>query len=164
LFALCSEGKAQDDITKKYVKDNSRGVLILRPQGLQGYGQYYRNDTLFLHAGKDLIKECNGNVYLNDRFFGSAFEGDTVILHKATFFRKAKLEFRRVEYVAKRLPNGSVYFIPKNPPPQMEFQVHKTEDENKFKIYLNGVDRGDVFANDTVILRPRGTLTIKRHE
>ena len=91
LFALSSESKAQEDISKKYVKDNSRGVLILRPQGLQGYGQYYRNDTLFLHAGKDLIKDCNGSVYLNDHFAGHANVGDTVILNKATFFKKAKL-------------------------------------------------------------------------
>ena len=114
LFALNSESKAQEDISKKYVKDNSRGILILRPKGLQGYGQYYRNDTLFLHAGKDLIKECKGNVYLNDHFAGHANIGDTVILNKATFFRKAKLEFRRVEYQEIPGYRGAIFLFPKH--------------------------------------------------
>ena len=43
----------------------------------------------------------------------------------------------------------------------MEFQIHKTDNENKLKLFLNGEDRGEVFTNDTVILRPRGTLIIK---
>jgi hypothetical protein len=34
LFALSPESKAQTDISKKYVKDNSRGIVILRPRGL----------------------------------------------------------------------------------------------------------------------------------
>ena len=163
LFALCPESKAQVDM-KKYVEDNSRGIIWLRPKGLLGYGQYFRNDTLFLHAGKDLIKEFNGNVYLNDRFFDCAYEGDTVIFHKASFLKRAKLEFKHVEYKETRLPNGSVYIIPKYPPTQMQFEIHKTEDVNKFKLFINGVDKGDVLKNDTVILRPRGTLIIKRHE
>jgi len=167
LFALSSESKAQATIYKNHFQNTSRrGFQWFLPREKEFFSshEYLRNDTLFITAGEHLIKEYNGNVFLNDQFAGRAFEGDTVILHKATLFRKTKLEFRQVEYVAKRLPNGSVYVIPKNPPPQMEFQVHMTEDENKFKIYLNGVDRGDVFVNDTVILRPRGTLTIKRHE
>jgi transcriptional regulator with XRE-family HTH domain len=168
LFALCSESKAQTDISKKYVKDNSRGVLILRPKGLLGYGQYYRNDTLFLHAGKDLIKECNGNVYLNDRFSGRADEGDTVILHKATFLKKAKLEFRRVEY--QKIPGykGAIFIFPKYPLLRMAhndkmyyWSGNYEVSEKDNQIFLNGAYQGEAIANDTVILRPRGTLIIK---
>jgi len=168
LFVLSSESKAQEDISKKYVKDNSRGILILRPKGLQGYGQYYRSDTLFLHAGKDLIKECKGNVYLNDQFAGRANVGDTVILNKATFFRKAKLEFRRVEY--QEIPGfrGVIFLFPKHlylrmaHNDKMYYWVGKDEiAEKDDKIYLNGVYQGDAVAKDTVILNPRGVLTIK---
>jgi len=169
LFALCPESKAQTDISKKYVKDNSRGIVILRPKGLIGYGQYYRNDTLFLQAGKDLIKECGGNVYLNDNFAGNAYDGDTVILNKATFFKKAKLEFKRMEY--QKIPGyGNATFVfPKHLSLRMahndkmyywvgNYEITEKDD----KIFLNGVYQGEVFANDTVILNPKGTLTIKR--
>jgi transcriptional regulator with XRE-family HTH domain len=168
LFALCSESNAQADISEKYVKDNSRGILMLRPKGLQGYGQYYRNDTLFLHAGKDLIKECNGTVYLNDQFTGRANVGDTVILNKATFFRKANLEFRRVEYQEIPGYRGIIFLFPKHlnlrmaHNDKMYYWVGKDEiAEKDDKIYLNGVYQGDAVAKDTVILNSRGILTIK---
>ena len=164
LFALNSESKAQTNVFKNhYIHDTKGDIIWFLPREREFFSSrmYYRNDTLIVTAGKYLIKERNGNVYLNDRFFGSAFEGDTVILHKATFLKKAKLEFRRVEYEETRLPNGFVFVVPKRFSPHLQFQVHKTENENKHKIFLNGVDRGEVFANDTVILRPRGTLIFK---
>ena len=168
LFALTPESKAQVDISKKYVKDNSRGIVILRPRGLLGYGQYYRNDTLFLHAGKDLIKECNGNVFLNNLFAGRANDGDTVILNKATFLKKAKLEFRPVEY--QNIPGyrGANFIFPKHlylrmaHNDKMYYWVGNYEiAEKDDKIFLNGVYQGEAFAKDTVILSPRGRLTIK---
>ena len=168
LFALCSESKAQDDISKKYVKDNSRKITWLLPKGLSGYGSYFRSDTLFLRAGKDLIKEYNGNVYLNDQFVGSAIESDTVILKKATLFKKAKLEIRRVEYVEILGNTGIIYVLPMLPlsmqkdDDTMYYKVGKHEiTEKDNKIYFNGVYQSEAFANDTVILRPNGILTIK---
>jgi transcriptional regulator with XRE-family HTH domain len=166
LFVLCSESKAQ--ASKNYVKDNSRGIVMLRPRGLTGYGQYYRNDTLFLHAGQDLIKEYNGNVYLNDLFAGHAEDGDTVIMHKATFFKKGKLEFKRMEY--QKIPGyaGAVFIFPKHLPlrmahnDQMYYWVGESEIvEKDGKIFLNGEYKGDAFTNDTVILKPQGTIIIK---
>jgi len=169
LFALSPESKAQADISKKYVKDNSRGIVILRPRGLLGYGQYYRNDTLFLQAGKNLIKECNGDVYLNDLFVWHANDCDTVILHKATFLKKAKLEFRPVEY--QNIPGyrGANFIFPKHLSLRMahnekmyywvgNYEIVEKDD----LIFLNGVYQGEAFANDTVMLSPRGRLTIKR--
>jgi len=167
LFALCFESKAQTDISKKYIKDNSRGIVILRPRGLLGYGQYYRNDTLFLHAGKDLIKECNGNVYLNEHFAGYADKGDTIILRKATFFKKARLEFIQLEY--QKIPGyrDAIFIFPKYLPLRMAhndmmyYWVGKDEiAEKDDKIFLNGVYQGKAFANDTVIFK-NGILTIK---
>ena len=111
LFALGSESKAQKNISKHYVEDNSRNIIWLLPKGLPGYGVYFRNDTLVLRAGKHLIKECNRNVYLNDRFASCADEGDTVILHKTAFLKKARLEFRRVEYKETQLPNLMALFM-----------------------------------------------------
>ncbi len=165
LFALCSESKAQ---ANKYVKDNSRGIVVLRPKGLLGYGQYYRNDTLFLHAGKDLIKEWNGNMYLNDQYAGHADDGDTIILSKATIFKKARLEFKRVDY--QKIPGntGIIYFFPKHLPLEMQNDgiVHYRIGKNEImeignQIFFNGTYQGEAFANDTVILKPRGTLIIK---
>ncbi len=165
LFALCSESKAQ---ANKYVKDNSRGIVTLRPKGLLGYGQYYRNDTLFLHAGKDVIKECNGNMYLNDQYAGHADDGDTVIMNKATLFKKARLEFKRVEYQEIPGNTGITYFFPKYLPLAMQndgimhYRIGKNEImEIGDQIFFNGVSQGEVFAQDTVILRPRGTLIVK---
>ena len=168
LFALTTESKAQADFSKKYVKDNSRGIVILRPRGLLGYGQYYRNDTLFLHAGKDLIKECNGHVYLNDVFAGCANDGDTVILNKATFLKKTKLEFRQVEYQSIPGYRDASFIFPKHLSlrmahnDKMYYWVENHEiAEKDDKIFLNGVYQGEAFAKDTVILSPRGNLTIK---
>ena len=166
LFALSSEDKAQIDI-REYVKDNSSGIVTLRPKGLSGYGQYYRNDTLFLHAGKNLIKEYSGNVYLNDQYAGNADDGDTIILSKATVFTKAKLEFRRVEYQEIPGNTGIIYMFPKYPLAMqndgiMYYRIGKNEiSEIGNKIFLNGVYQGEVFANDTVVLRPRGAVIIK---
>jgi len=180
LFALCPDSKAQVDI-KRYVEDNSRNIIWLRPKGLLGYGQYFRNDTLFLRAGKDLIKECNGNVYLNDQYAGYADEGDTVILNKTTLFKKAKLKFRQVEYQKILALKDNITFIsPKHLPYNLSINIGdggemrwKPINDNIFvknnriilnndnQLYLNDVYQGNVFANDTIILKPRGTLTIK---
>ena len=115
LFALSSESKAQATIYKNHFQNTSRrGFQWFLPREKEFFSshEYLRNDTLFITAGEYLIKEYNGNVFLNDQFAGCAFEGDTVIFKKATFFRKAQLEFRNVEYQIIPGYAGVVFIFP----------------------------------------------------
>jgi len=167
LFTLGPQSNAQASNKNKYVEDNSRNIIWLLPKGLPGYGTYFKNDTLFLRVGKDLIKESNRNVYLNDLFVGCADECDTVFFTKATLFKKAKLVFKRVEYQEIQGYGGAIFIFPKYPlrmanNDKMYYWIGNYEvAEKDNKIYLNGVYQGEAFARDTIILRPRGTLSIK---
>jgi len=114
---------------------------------------------------------------LNDHCAGFADVGDTVIMSKATFFKKKKLEFRRVEYVTIFAQKSITFISPKRFPHTLSMNIGGSEmrwksgdsniinriliNENN-QIFLNDVYQGDVFTNDTVILRPSGTLIIKK--
>ena len=110
-------------------------------------------------------------MYLNDQFASRADEGDTVILNKARLFKKAKLEFRRVEYQEIPGYTGVIFIFPKYPLLRMAhndkmyyWSGNYEVSEKDNKIFLNGEYQAEAFAKDTVILKPRGTLTIKKQK
>ena len=155
-------------IEKDYVKDNSRGVMILRPKGLSHYGQYYLNDTLCIRAGKDLIQEYDGKIFLNETLSGYASEGDTVIYNKSTLFKKASLSIMTWAFQTIPGNTGIVYIFPKLPLSMannirgMQYRVGNDEiREVGDKILLNNEFKGNAYPGDTVIFR-NGRLIFKQ--
>ena len=166
LFVVFSNCYAQGVGASKYVKDNSTGIEILLPQGLNGYGSYFTNDTLNVRAGTDVIREYQGKIYLNKKYIGYVIPGDTVIYTQGSLFKKASLTLRNQKPTF--ISNGIIYFTPyylNTVISTKEGDVYPVGDftirEHQNKIYLNGVYQGDAFANDTVILRKNGTLSVK---
>ena len=150
----------------EYVRDNSRGFEILIPRNLEGYGSYISSDTLHVRAGKDIIKEYNGTLLLNNIPIGKVSKGDTVIYKKGNWISKNTLIIK--PYIPKYTISNRILF-------DMMYNIDRVlSDENgdtfivnQYKIrekdnriYLNDTYVGDAFANDTVILR-KGEITIK---
>ena len=173
LFALCPESKAQEVSNGKYVENHGRGIIYLIPRDLFK-DAFISNvkDTASYRFGKYHIQEYKKNIFLNNSFVESIAEGDTVILNKGNIFKMATITVKKwhdtmVSFNGKNI----VYMFPNTFP--LDYSRMKDEYEmyilnEKFeikeaenKIYLNGVYQGEAFANDKVILKPDGTLTIE---
>jgi transcriptional regulator with XRE-family HTH domain len=170
LFALCSESNAQKT---EYHTNGGRGIVYLIPRDLT-MDVFISNvkDTALYKYGKYRIQEYKRNIFLNGEFVGYVDEGDTVILNKSTLFKKATITVKEWHNTMRSL-NGKniIYKFPKNfylnySRMLDEYEMYTFEEKFEIKeagnrIYLNGVYQGEAFANDTVILRPQGTLIIK---
>ena len=171
LFVLCSESNAQ-----KYIRSDGRGITYLFSRELHT-NMYISNmkDTADYKFGKYLIQEYKKQIFLDGKFIERVDEGDTVILHKGTIFKKANITVRKWSYSMSSMNGKNIIYIL----PQMPLNYSRNYDEyetylinhseireSRNKIFLNGIYQGDAFANDTVILRKNGTLTIKntKHE
>ena len=172
LFALCPESKAQNT-SKEYHINNGRGIIYLIPSDL-AKNVFVSNlkDTALYQYGRYYIQEYKRNIFLNGKFSECVDEGDTVILNKGTLFKKATITVKK-RYNTMLSLNGKniVYKFPKDFYLNYsrildEYEIYTFEKKFEIKeadnkIYFNGVYQGEAFANDTVILEPRGTLTIK---
>jgi len=175
LFALCQENKAQKVSISKYIKDHcSNGIVYLYPRTLTPVKHIMKGDTSNYMIGKYVVQEYKMNIFLNKEFVGRAEEGDTVKLDKETLFKKERITIIKGSYAMKSLNSKNiVYVFPFNKSlghgmKNDEYEIFLIGDteikEEGNKIYLNGVYQGEAFANDTVILRPRGTLVIKNQK
>jgi transcriptional regulator with XRE-family HTH domain len=168
LYASISECYAQCSKDKiDYVKDNSRGFEILIPSGLKGYGAYFVHDTLCVRAGKDIIKEHNTTLFLNNKLIGSVSQGDTVIYRKGNLITKKSLIIK--PYIPKpTYINNGIIYVTIHPIDRIindekgdHFIVDQyTIRETNNQIFLNDKYQGNAFANDTVFLR-NGIMKIK---
>ncbi len=177
LFALSFDSKAQKMDNGSYLP--SRGIVYLIPRDLGDIFISNATDTALYRFGKYRIQEYNKQIFLDGEFIEFVEEGDTVILNKGTLFRKAQLEFRRVEYQNILVRKGITFLSPKHLSFTLSIKIgdgemrweSKNNDifvkDNQItlneddQIFLNNVYQGDAFAKDTVILRPSGTLIIK---
>lgn len=151
----------------KYVMDNSRGFEIRLPQGLSGYGSYITNDTLYVRAGQDIIKEYKGFLYLNNKKVGSVNMGDTVIFKKGTFIKKKSLLIGPYIVKPSFVNNGIIYVTPYPLETVISdgggniFLVDRYKiREQDNKVFLDDIYQGDAFTGDTVIFR-YGKLVIR---
>ena len=175
LFALCSKSNAQNNM--KYVSNNGRGIIYLFPRDLTG-DMFISNvkDTALYKFGKYRIQEYKKQIFLDGEFIELVEEGDTVILNKGTLFEKATITVKKWSYTQPSMNGqGIIYKFPRDYRVNYSRNLDEYEmftltgetgyieiKESKNKIFLNNVYKGDAFANDTVILRPRErTLTIK---
>lgn len=169
-FSLYTGGakcNAQQMKKMNFVTDNTGGYEILLPRGLSGYGSYINQDTIFIRAGKDLIKEYKGTLFLNNSLVGQVKENDTIIFRKRTLFAKKSLIIKPYIVKASMIYNGIVYVTSQ---PISGFANSSGETfrsgaytfwERDNKIYLNDVYQGDVFTGDTVVISRLGKLAIK---
>ncbi len=179
LFALSSESKAQKKDNGSYFP--SRGIVYLIPRGVGDVVISNTKDTALYKFGKYRIQEYNKQIFLDGEFIEFVEEGDTVILNKGTLLKKAQLEFRRVKYQKILAQKGITFLSPKHLPFTLSIKIGEggemrweSKNNDVFvknnqifinednQIFLNDVYQGDVFENDTVILKPKGTLTIKK--
>lgn len=150
-----------------FVTDNTGGYEIRLPRGLPGYGSYINQDTIFIRAGKDLIKEYKGTLFLNNSLVGQIKENDTIIFMKGTLFAKKSLIIKPYIMKASMIYNGIVYVTPQpisvvsDSSGETFCSGAYTLREKDNKIYLNDVYQGDVFAGDTVVISRLGRLAIK---
>ena len=176
LFALCPKSNAQEMGNESYLP--SRGIVYQIPRDVGDIIISNAKDTALYRFGKYLIQEYEKQIFLDGKFIEFVEEGDTVIFNKGTLFEKAKLEFRRVEYNTILVQKGITFCSPNHLPYTLSMKIGGGEahwksgdsDINRIllnegnQIFLNDVYQGDVFANDTVILKPRGTLIIKNQK
>ena len=177
LFVLCFDSKAQEKGKETFIP--SRGIVYQIPRSTGGIYISNTSDTALYRFGKYHIQEYNGEIFLDGKFIDFVEEGDTVILNKGSLFNNAKLEFIRMEYQTILTQNGFTFLSPKHFPFILRIRIKSEEyycrsensdsfvKENKIflnedsQIFLNDVYQGDVLPNDTIILKPKGTLTIK---
>ena len=173
LFVLCPQSKAQKIGSESYLP--SRGIVYQISRDAGDIFISNTKDTALYRFGKYRIQEYNKQIFLDGEFVDFVEEGDTVILNKGTLFEKAKLEFRRVEYKTILVHKGITFRSPNHLPYTLSMKIGGGEarwksggsDINRIllnegnQIFLNDVYQGDVFTNDTVILKPNGKLIIK---
>lgn len=178
LFVLCFESKAQKIGKESYLP--SRGIVYQIPSNLGDIFISNTKDTALYRFGKYHIQEYKGKIFLDGEFIDFVEEGDTVILNKGTLFNNAKLEFRKLKYQTILSQNGITFLSPKHLPFTLSIRIGnngearwKSENSDFFvkdnkiilnednQLLLNGVYQGNVISNDTIIIKPRGTLTIK---
>ena len=161
---------------KNYVRDNSRGIEMYLERGLNRYGSNGAGDTLYVWAGKDVIQEYGGQIFLNGQYAGRAKRGETLLFENGILYKKQRLSSKKNLWVydpAKKDPsftaNNVNYITPvplSNPKSTEKGEIYPVgkhivrEKENK--LYLDDVYQGEAFAGDTVILRG-DSLIIKRH-
>jgi transcriptional regulator with XRE-family HTH domain len=162
LFLLCSKSNAQKLDLNKFTESKGRGIIYLFPRGLSVHISNTK-DTADYKIGKYLIQENKYKIFLNKKFAGRVFEGDTVVLNKGKItIRKSYWEFHSSP------DNGIVYYIPDNL--KMNYS-HRIDTNNMIvgdfrikeynnKIYLNGAYMGIANKNDTVILK-NGSIIIR---
>ena len=178
LFLLCFDSKAQKIGKESYLP--SRGIVYQIPRNSGDIFISNTKDTVLHRFGKYHIQEYNGKVFLDGEFIEFVEEGDTVILNRGTLFNNAKLEFRRMKYQTILAQNGITFLSPKHLPFTLSIKIgnngeaHWKSKNNDFfvkdnkiilnednQLFLNGVYQGNVISNDTIIIKSRGTLTIK---
>ena len=174
LFALCFESKAQK--ISEYIESNGRGIHYLIPRDLGDVFISNMQDTALYRFGKYRIQEYNRQIFLDGEFMGLVEEGDTVILNKGTRLKKATITVRKRSYTQPSM-NGKniVYIFPRGYHVTYsryfdEYEKFILTGESEYieikesdnRIFLNEIYKGEAFANDTVILKPRERiLTIK---
>ena len=177
LFVLCFDSNAQKTGNESYYP--SRGIVYQIPKNSDDIFISNAKDTALYRFGRYHIQEYKGEIFLDGKFIEFVEEGDTVILNKGTLFNNAKLDFKRMEYQTIMAQNGIVFLSPKHLPFTLSIKMGNGEarwesESNDFfaknniiilyednQISLNGVYQGNVFSNDTIILKPKGILAIK---
>ena len=178
LFVLCFDSKAQKIGKESYLQ--SREIVYQIPRNSGDIFISNTKDTVLHRFGKYNIQEYKGKIFLNGEFIEFVEEGDTVILNKGTLFNNAKLEFKRMKYQTIMAQNNITFLSPKHLPFTLSIKISnggearwKSENNDFFvkdnkiilnednQLFLNGVYQGNVFSNDTIIIKPIGTLTIK---
>lgn len=168
LYTVGTKCNAQQMMKMNFVTDNTGGFEIQLPRGLPGYGSYINNDTVFIRAGKDLIKEHKGFLFLNNAFVGHVQENDTIIFKKGNLFTKKSLIVKPYVMKASLIYKDIVFVTPQSISGFTDdsgdaFQSGPyTFKERDNRIYLNDVYLGDAFAGDTVVISRSGKLKIKR--
>lgn len=163
LFLLCTESKAQVTIESNYTQSTERGIIYLFPRGLSIYISNIK-DTADYKFGDDLIQEYKNSIFLNSKFIGEAYEGDTIILdYGAVDIKKSYSTYissigHRIAY---HIPNGLMITSAavRNNNEYLYLSNQLRISERKNKIYLNNSFIGRAYQGDIVRLR-NGTVSI----
>jgi len=160
---------------KNYVRDNSRGIEMYLERGLNRYGSNGFGDTLYVWAGKDVIQEYKGQIFLNGQYAGRAKKGETLLFENGILYKKQRLSSKKNLWVYNPAAESStfttdvVYITPyslKTVKSTDKGEIYPVGNrvirEKENKLYLDDVYQGEAFAGDTVILRD-DSLIIKRH-
>lgn len=144
----------------KFLKFNGGGINYKFPKGeLELSGEI--NDTIYYFLKKDLIQECNNNVFLNRSFIGKAFVGDTII------YKNRKAIIRSPYKFLKFSSHGLNYKIQEG---ELEMSSSINQDtayhvlkkdliqEHNNHIFLNRSFVGKALVGDTVIYRARKVI------
>lgn len=167
-YTVDTKCNAQQMMKMNFVTDNTGGFEIQLPRGLPGYGSYINNDTVFIRAGKDLIKEHKGALFLNNAFVGQVQESDTIIFRKGNLFTIKSLIVRPYIMKASLIYKDIVFVTPQSISGFSDDgrDIFKSGPytfwEKDNKIYLNDIYQGNVFAGDTVVISRFGKMTIKQ--
>jgi hypothetical protein len=159
LFMLTSESKAQNpkniDLSK-LMKTNSRGIMYFFPKGELIMISNVK-DTADYKIKGGIIQEYRNKIFLNGKFVGNALESDTVIYKEG----KIIIQPSYWKFISSYGQNIN-YLIP-NGVPIENVTVHiDTENiyignniirEYGYKIFLDGVFKGQVQSGDTVIFK-----------
>jgi len=168
LYTFGAKCNAQQMMKMNFVTDNTGGFEVQLPRGLPGYGSYIDHDTVFIKAGKDLIKEYKGTLYLNNTFVGQVQENDTIILKKGNLFTKKSLIVKPYVMKASLIYKDIVFVTTQSISGVSDGgrDIFKsgayTFWEKDNKIYLNDIYQGNAFAGDTVVISRLGKLAIKQ--
>jgi len=167
-YTVGSTCYAQERNKIDYVIDNTSGFQIQLPRGLPGYGNYICNDTAMIRAGKDLLKEYKGVLFLNNDYVGQIDKGDTIIYKKSSLFRKKSVVIKPYVQRPSFTSDGIIFITPPvttlaNDGKGEVFVIGKNKiRHHNNQIYLDDTYIGDALPNDTVILR-QGELFIKKY-
>jgi len=79
----------------EFISPNGKGIVYVTPKNLPIVNYGANKDTDWMVAGNYQIREYDNKIFLNDKYYGIANNGDSVILKKGSFFSKSSLTIKK---------------------------------------------------------------------
>jgi transcriptional regulator with XRE-family HTH domain len=79
----------------EFISPNGKGIIYVTPKNLPVVNYGLNRDTDWMVAGNNQIREYDNKIFLNGKYCGKAYAGDSVIFKKGSFFTKSTLTIKK---------------------------------------------------------------------